>query len=154
MNSYSNHLLDDHLFDPTTLVKASKTKRFINYLIDMAGMYTLGFLFAIFYILVQEDDTVFDDMGYWSEHLFGVVIMLIYYLLTESLLQGKTLGKYFTKTRAINKNGYPMGTKELIQRSLSRIVPFDAFSFLGEMGSGWHDKWSDTMVIDEKNSDY
>jgi hypothetical protein len=34
-------------------------------------------------------------------------------------------------------------------RNISRLVPFDVLSFLGE--NGWHDSWSDTRVIHTKN---
>lgn len=34
-------------------------------------------------------------------------------------------------------------------RNISRIVPFDTLSFFGE--NGWHDKWSETRVINMKN---
>jgi hypothetical protein len=38
---------------------------------------------------------------------------------------------------------------EFFIRNISRLVPFDILSFLGE--NGWHDSWSDTRVVNIKN---
>ena len=36
--------------------------------------------------------------------------------------------------------------KDFLIRNISRLVPFEAFSFL--IGNdGWHDSWSDTRVV-------
>jgi len=50
----------------------------------------------------------------------------------------------------VDDQGAQPGVSSILRRSLSRLVPFDAFSFLGNYARGWHDKWSNTWVIDEK----
>jgi uncharacterized RDD family membrane protein YckC len=67
----------------------------------------------------------------------------------ENNLNGRTVAKYITGTQVISTDGTKPTTRQIIYRSLSRIVPFDALSFLGE--NGWHDKWSETRVINIKN---
>lgn len=44
--------------------------------------------------------------------------------------------------------GLPTGN-DFLKRNFSRIVPFDALSFLGSLG--WHDSWSDTRVVKRKS---
>ncbi len=39
-------------------------------------------------------------------------------------------------------------TKDYFMRSICRIIPFDALTFLGE--NGWHDKISNTIVVNKK----
>lgn len=61
---------------------------------------------------------------------------------------GRTLAKYITGTKVISIDGEKPTFMQILGRTFSRIVPFDALSFLGE--NGWHDSWSDTRVIDIK----
>jgi len=85
-------------------------------------------------------------------NLFVLFLFALYYLICEGLLKGKTLGKYITKTRAVNVDGSTMEMSTVVKRSFSRMVPFEQFSFFGSEPTGWHDRWSDTMVIDETKS--
>lgn len=68
----------------------------------------------------------------------------------EYFTKGRTIGKYITGTRVIRTDGQNPTFEEYLIRNISRLVPFDAFSFLGG-GNGWHDSWSDTRVINIKN---
>jgi uncharacterized RDD family membrane protein YckC len=73
----------------------------------------------------------------------------LYYFILESM-NGKTIGKYLTKTRVIYMDGSTPTNVTIAKRALCRFIPFDAFSFLSSYPIGWHDKYSDTLVIDEK----
>ena len=61
------------------------------------------------------------------------------------VFKGYTLGKLLTGTKAIRVDGLQMTFKDVVIRSLSRIVPFEVFSGLGD--KPWHDSWSRTMVV-------
>lgn len=37
---------------------------------------------------------------------------------------------------------------EILIRALCRLIPLNAFSFLGDLGKGWHDTLSKTYVVD------
>ena len=63
-----------------------------------------------------------------------------------------TIGKYITGTRVVDLNGDAPDIEQYVKRSFSRIVPFEALSFFGSTPGGWHDRWSDTLVIDERKS--
>lgn len=54
------------------------------------------------------------------------------------------------KTKVINEAGEAPDFKEALLRSLCRLIPFDAFSFLGSDGRGWHDSITNTYVVDVK----
>lgn len=82
-----------------------------------------------------------------------MLFFVIYYSVIEGGLKGKTIGKYFTKTRVVNLDGSQPTFVTFIGRSFARIVPFEAFSFLGDKKTGWHDRWSETIVIDENLSE-
>ena len=72
--------------------------------------------------------------------------------LVEALFKGKSLGKLITGTRAVNEDGSNLSAKTALLRGLSRAVPFNAFSALGTPSYPWHDKWTNSYVIDEKES--
>ena len=46
------------------------------------------------------------------------------------------------------EDGTKPTTSDIVIRSLCRFIPFEAFSFLGDEGRGWHDSLSDTYVVD------
>ncbi|QDU54526.1 RDD family protein [Aeoliella mucimassa] len=79
--------------------------------------------------------------------IMGLIVAVVYFLVMESLFQ-KTIGKMLTGTKVVDVDGRRPSFQQLLGRSLSRFVPFEAFSFLG--GSrpvGWHDSWSGTRVV-------
>ena len=43
-------------------------------------------------------------------------------------------------------------TAQVLGRTLCRIIPFEAFSFLGTPPKGWHDVIPKTMVVSVKPS--
>jgi uncharacterized RDD family membrane protein YckC len=78
--------------------------------------------------------------------LFGLGVSTCYYFLTE-VFTGKTPGKYLTRTHVVDETGGRAKPVQILLRSLYRLVPFDAFSFLSAGRPGWHDRWSKTRVI-------
>lgn len=109
-----------------------KWLRFINYVID--GI----FIIASMVLVLPEN--LNDDLG--SAILLGW--FFCYYFFSE-LFFGKTLGKLITKSTVVSETGEKPTMNQIVIRSLSRLIPFDNFSFLlGERG--WHDKLSKTEV--------
>lgn len=58
---------------------------------------------------------------------------------------GKPPAKFLTNTIVVNKNGQRSQLKNIIIRSLCRIIPFEPMSFL--LDEAWHDKIFKTYVI-------
>ena len=129
--------------------RASSGLRFANYLIDSIVIYTLmmalGFIVGIIdpNIIDMIDDPISNRIVGWI--FYGVMMSF-----TEAMLNGKTIGKFLTKTKAVNLDGSDISFEKAFTRNLIRIIPFDALSALGTPSTPWHDKWSDTMVVEEK----
>jgi uncharacterized RDD family membrane protein YckC len=78
--------------------------------------------------------------------LVYILCILIYYIFFEMIF-GITPAKYLTATRVANEFGNKPNFGTLIGRTLSRLIPFDAVSFL--FTRGWHDSISDTYVLND-----
>jgi len=137
--------------------RATKWQRFAEYILDRIFIqiifYGALFIFGILNTMIFNEniDETFeeDDAG------LGFIFVLIYltyifayYCLMEYYL-GRTLAKYITGTKVISIDGKKPTFMQILGRTFSRVVPFDALSFLGE--NGWHDSWSETRVINIKN---
>jgi len=151
-------MIDDKKYSKTVYRRASLGKRFVNFLIDFLAC----FLVLIFVeILLSILETKYGNQEnlyrkneieiFWvlMEYLFASIIIITYYVFCEFIFSGKTIGKYFTKTRAVTKHSQIMNFNVIVLRNFCRMIPFEIISFLGGDGLGWHDLFSDTIVIDE-----
>jgi uncharacterized RDD family membrane protein YckC len=136
--------------------KASTGQRFLNFLIDnllmrfgltyLTGTIVGSFLASLFPEYASK--VIYDRMSidfFLILYLVGILNYLIYYTFCEKVFKGYTLGKLITGTRVIRDDGTELKFKDAILRSLSRLVPFEAFSGFGY--SPWHDTWTNTTVI-------
>jgi hypothetical protein len=135
-NFSENSLEKEKFIERKANIGASKTKRFINYIVDRIISLILVLLLMSIIPLSIKGISFFP-------------LLFLYYFLTEYFFN-KTFGKFLTKTRIVNSKGEKPTTKELLIRSLCRFIPFESFSFLSSNGKGWHDSISKTSVIDEK----
>ena len=89
-----------------------------------------------------------EDLQGLIENMVALIILLIYYVPQEAF-SGRTLGKLITRTKAVNEDGTKLTFGKALGRTLCRVIPFDAFSFLGGQGrpKGWHDRIPKTKVI-------
>jgi len=134
---------------------ADRGKRFANYLIDIVGYYLfsimIGLVLGVLSVAFGSEEIFLEEQpgpgAELLEILFGIVLITTYYTVLEYVFKGKTLGKLITRTRAVTEDGERMDLQTTFIRSLCRLVPFEPFSFLGEPQNGWHDKWSKTKVI-------
>ncbi|MEO5787460.1 RDD family protein [Gelidibacter sp.] len=132
---------------------ASKNKRFLNYLIDIITQYVIMFVlgFASVYIGdylgYYEMGQFFTELSTIEDLTISYLLLLLYYFTFESLTF-RSLGKYATNTKVIMQNGEEPTPKDILIRTLCRLIPFDGLSFLGVKGKGWHDSFSKTYVVD------
>ncbi len=133
------------------LQQASHGKRFANYLIDtIIYVVFLSLGYAAYLLMTHSlDDTA--DQSVLTNLLLTLILGLMYGLV-EGLTKGKSLGKLITGTRVVNTDGTDISFKTAFLRGLSRLVPFEPFSALSSPSTPWHDKWTNTYVIDEKQS--
>lgn len=132
---------------------ADKSKRFVNHLIDSIIGYILAFAIG------EAGNRLYDNFGYdglaignvevnpMKFNLLHAVIVVILYGLFETLTS-RTPGKYITGTKVVMRDGTRPDTTTIFLRTLLRLVPFEALSFLGRYGIGWHDSLSKTLVVD------
>jgi len=130
---------------------ASQGKRFLNYLLDLIFMYILIFIFAIIIgivlaIVAPSTVSSIDDSNKLLEYLIASIAIMIYYTSFETVT-GRSIAKYITKTKVVTETGEKPTFKAIFIRSLCRFIPFEAFSFLFNDGTGWHDTISNTKVI-------
>lgn len=134
------------------LVKADKGKRIANYLIDGIGFYAIMIVFVVIYLTIDPYASIFEeDSTSLVDYVITYLIYVAFYTGFEATL-GQTPGKLITKTKVVTEYGEKPSTATIIGRSFARLIPFEAFSFLGASLSGWHDNLSKTMVIDLKAS--
>ncbi|NUY81551.1 RDD family protein [Flavobacterium sp. MAH-1] len=141
--------IPDHLL-------ASSGQRFANYIVDYIAENAMNF--GIIIILGYFMDTISassDGFFFWRstsllQVFIGLFWSLTYYTMFE-LLTGRTLGKFVTGTIVVSKTAQKPTALQILGRSLSRLIPLDAFSFLF-MSAGWHDRIPKTRVV--RKSDY
>lgn len=140
----------------TNVVRADTGKRLVNYIIDIIGFYICAM--AVGVIIAISSPATIDALGADEPgfNLLDRLISLFLYALflgtQEAAFKGKTLGKLITGTRAVNLDGSAISTKTAFLRGFSRAVPFCVLSALGTPCNPWQDRWTDTMVMDEKKS--
>lgn len=155
LNPYAAPLAELHVEDfqdDSQREDASNTKRFLNYLIDRVAL--VGCFAGLFFIGgLLENAGMVSGVIEFADQISGITDLVltaigtvVYYTFFEAVF-GRTLGKLITGTKVIDLEGKRPGVATLLGRSFARIVPFEPFSFFGN-GGGWHDRWSDTRVVD------
>lgn len=141
-------LLSD-LHDVRAMQTATKGQRFGNYVLDF--IFAFVPIMIIFFMLGFMAPSFFANGGPGSGLFTQVVayaLYVTYFALFEGLNNGRTIGKMITGTQAVTINGEQLTMQKAWLRALSRIVPFEPFSGLGD--APWHDKWTQTTVIVSK----
>ncbi|MEO6136100.1 MAG: RDD family protein [Ginsengibacter sp.] len=135
--------------------RASTGKRLANYVIDLVMFYIFVFAFGMLLGLLAPEslDSFTDDNGGFGllERIITLALYGLFMSLVETLFKGKSVGKFITKTRAVNLDGSEITVSSAFARGFSRAVPFCAFSAFGTPCNPWQDRWTDTMVINDQN---
>ncbi|HEV2483280.1 MAG TPA: RDD family protein [Puia sp.] len=147
------NILDDVEY---TFTQASSAQRLTNYIIDRIAFYLIWK-----YVLSKGDIALLTavyrythsrELLYILGYLIAITIFVVLLASMEMITGGKTLGKYFTVTRAVNQDGSRITPKTAFLRGVCRLVPFEQFSAFGKPSFPWHDRWSKTYVIDERRT--
>ncbi|SFX51367.1 RDD family protein [Cytophaga hutchinsonii] len=149
MNDKKNAALENEMIQTGIAVQLVPRKtRLIHFIID--GFALQGIMYVVDLIPFVELSLIFSFM-----------LMPLYYVFFEYYFQW-TPGKLATESVVVNANGSKPDLRSIILRTFIRLIPFEVFSFLPSPSRGWHDKWSDTCVIQsadvtklrEKNGQY
>jgi len=124
----------------------SSLTRFLNFTIDTIAFLILVFIIGLIFdfIFPREQNTPIEFIAY----LLIISSFFGYYIFLESKYQ-KTIGKFITKTKVVTKLNEKPELKDIIVRTICRLIPFDRISFLF-MKNGFHDSLSNTIVIKDK----
>lgn len=101
---------------------------------------------------IDEIDEGDNGFGSLSQRLISLIAYAVIMGLVEGIFRGKSIGKFITKTKAVNEDGSYISFGKAFARGFVRAVPFEALSAFGNPSYPWHDKWTHTYVIDEKET--
>lgn len=137
----------DESRDPVldSIVPAGQGARFLNLVTDYFVQFGISFAFGIMTVVIGGEAGV-DFIDRTPGILIGIPILLAYYFFFEATT-GRTLGKLVTGTKVVNEYGERATLRQIAGRTFARLIPFEAFSFLGTPTRGWHDSLPKTFVI-------
>lgn len=132
---------------PAQIIPATHGPRFLNMIIDqiVVGVMNVGVNIMLIIAFGGTNAAGEPDAGIPGV-IANLALMIAYYTLSEGIF-GKTLGKLATGTRVVGMDGLKIPMGKAFTRSLCRLIPFEAFSFLGSNARGWHDSITKTWVI-------
>ena len=127
----------------------SSGMRFLHYLIDVAISYgiLIAFAFLLGIVLTLIDNNSVSNILETYLTLSFYIFRFSYYIVFEYFFQA-TIGKMICGSIVVDEYGERPKFKQIFYRTLSRIVPFEALSCLGDRP--WHDSWTDTYVLPKK----
>ena len=148
LNSQQTVEPSEHGLGPT-----SRSRRFVNFLVDTVGCGIVGVGVEILLAIVwpQLLSAARDFQGsatsfLAANFLLNLIAGLIYYLPLEGAT-GRTLGKLITSTKVVSTRGTPLTFSQVLGRTLARYIPFEPFTFLKSSGVGLHDQIANTRVV-------
>jgi uncharacterized RDD family membrane protein YckC len=122
--------------------QVSALTRFIHFIVDTV-------VWLIIVAILTFPLNAKDDLQMLLGYLILFTSFLVYYIFMETKYQ-KTIGKFMTKTKVVNKNGNKPKVGDIVRRTFCRLIPFDGISFLFSP-NGFHDSLSDTTIIKDEN---
>ena len=126
----------------SVLVYAGKGRRILNLFIDYFGMIVVAIAFFIV-VGVFAGEQAIDGL---PDIVVGLGAMFVYYIPMEAIF-GRTFGKMVTGTKVVGENGERASFGQIVGRTVCRMIPFEAFSYLGANTRGWHDSIPHTRVV-------
>ncbi len=130
-------------------VDSPKPQRFLHHILDLILSITI-FSRLVIFIFRGFLEHVGDILGERAAMYLVIIISRLIYLVLFEFVFKSTPAKFLTGSRVVMDTDDKIGIKTIFLRSVSRFVPFEAFSYLGE-ANGWHDKWAKTRVVKEEN---
>jgi hypothetical protein len=113
--------------------------RFVHHLLDVLFIIPV-WLFALQLMMLRRFGSEVTELA--VRFVFGTTY-LMYSFLSEAIFK-QTFGKMVTRSCVVS-DGVDLSTGRIFRRTMARLIPFDAFSFL--FGAKWHDRASATAVV-------
>jgi len=128
---------------------ASNTRRFINWIVDSISISILWFIMLPVILIALKKTGLLDNLkdGITMDLEFTVLpVAFIYYLTFEGIFK-TTPGKLVTRTKIIRVDNEKVVFIDILLRTLCRFIPLEQLSFFAEKPAGWHDRISETRII-------
>ena len=144
-------VFDELAKEQTYFEYATTGQRFVNLIVDTILYYVLTYIIGIAtaFIMMATGVSSEDLLAIFGMKAFNIpfatIIYLLVFIIMEGASKGRSLGKLLTRTVAVKQDFSKISWKDALNRSLCRLIPFDALSALG--GNPWHDRFSKTTVI-------
>lgn len=119
-------------------MEASKTRRFLNWLID-----TLGMLLLLGTLVRWGSGP---EATRLQLRITTVGLLFLYYVATEFFFQ-RSLGKLVTRTLVVNSHDQRPSLPAVLLRTLCRFIPLEPISMLFGRHRALHDILSGTKVV-------
>lgn len=131
---------------------SNKPLRFLEYLIDQFVIDLLCAAYVVDKYSIAESDYDVLYNTYYDVYAEYLIIYLAYYFILEAIFR-QTVGKLILGMQVVGADGKRPSVLAILMRTLFRLIPFEAFSFLfsrwknGRLVGSWHDKLTQTYVV-------
>ena len=117
----------------------------LDYVFRIIFEMAIGVVIGIVLALTQSLDILDDPSIDTYNSIFSwLIFQPLYYFIFEVAMQASP-AKAILGRIVVDEYGNKPTTKQIFIRSVSRVVPFEAFSCLSPLG--WHDNWSNTFGV-------
>ena len=144
--------MKEESFQIPNYILATKNQRLLHFIIDLTIIHLLSFVILYFFGFIKYNAN-YPNLSDWiatfdnvENFLYKSIIWFFYYGLCETWLS-RTFAKYVTNTIVVLKDGSKPKVMTILGRTLLRLVPFEALTFLRGRKSGLHDSHSHTFVV-------
>lgn len=152
-DAYGNRIKDREKYIGNKKIRCVDTGRRIgHYIIDFTCFQIIYqvfmFLIGLIALVATKDEIALLTLNFYGA-VSGLILFPAYYFFFEYKFQ-KTPGKWITGTIVVNQYGEKLAANDALLRTMIRLVPFEPFSCFSDSNRGWHDKWSNTYVLQKK----
>lgn len=136
-----------------TGMKANLDKRFVHFLFDkvLAIYFVVPFVMSMtIYLMSSINPNLMQSFvsQKWIPFIILSISLFIYYIIFEGIFSATPV-KFLTGTRVVDMYKFENATfGHVVGRTICRFIPFDSLSFFW---TGWHDDFSETLVVEEEN---
>lgn len=132
--------IEDHFIETEV---AGKGRRFGTLIVDYILYFFVCAILGAVVAVLFGTSAVEGARGY----LISIPTFILYYVGFEYVL-ARTPGKFIFGTRVVSESGNQPTLAQVIGRTFSRLIPFEAFSLLFSGSNlGWHDTLPKTRVV-------
>lgn len=137
-------------------VTASLSRRFFHLCVDiLVTILIFSFVISSIAHLPSKNEFALKMTDFFNSE-FAIYVLFFcwrffYYFTYETLFQ-ITPAKILTESRVIDVESKQMTSGQIAVRTISRFIPFEAFTFFGT--KGFHDSFSNTTVVPENKTSW